>query len=562
MIIQTHKKDKARRMGVLCRHFFMQNFQSDLIVFPEQQTAKIITSIIILAMASALISFSMLFPEYFWTLDSPETWKYKYNFLSILMLVFAVLSILQWENQFLGQGDYNNLSHLPISKWNILLSKICATSFFISIYCLGAAILSGIVFAVMLTHLQASFIFSARYFLAHCISIFAACMFIHYFCSLIQLLLLIVLPITWIKKAGAYIQFVLILLSLTYFSSAGFSLNIVSEWFNKSDCRAFAFPSLWFTGMYQWGIGQYTSFNSRLAIFGAVSLILLLGVHSFMVFIRYSQHFHGRNVKNEVIAPITTISAYLKKIIFGNQHERAIYDFMTASIKRSGMHRLRMSGVLAMGTAFAAILFSKGFSLGSRPLGIILILAPLHVIFIFCLAGVRAIMDIPLELEANWIFRITAHDPLKKYRSANIKLISLRFMLPISIIGIVIYWISNGLYFAISHVLFTFLTTQVIIQIIFQKINKIPFTCSFLSGKMNLKVYVGPILLVFIMYMALVTILEYICFSSSIAMVTGIVLLVAVDCLLIKILGKNNGELQYIEEPMPVMLSIIDESLM
>ncbi len=543
--------------AVLFKHFYLQNYQNDLVMISEQQITKIITSLVILSMASAFISFSLLFPEYFWTLDSPATWKDKCHFISIMMLVFAFLSIVQWDNQFLGERDVINLGHLPVSKWSILLAKISSNAFFISMYCLGASFFSGIVFSVMLTHLQPGFIVGSRYMFAHLLSVFLGGMFVYYLFSLIQLILMISLPLNWMKRAGAYIQFALILFSLTYFTFIGSSMNFLAEWIKHSDNKIFAFPSIWFTGMYQWIIGYHSPLNYRLTQIGMVAMALLWGIHSLMIYLRYRQHFHGMNDKGKLVAPPNKITSYLNRLIYHRQQEKAVSGYLASTMERSSMHRLRASAVLATGTSIAAIVITKGVSIGTGPLKTILMMAPLHIVLLACIVGVRSIIELPMELECNWIFRITANDDLAIYRSATRKYVMMRFIFPIMILGIVLYWIICGMQFAILHAVFAVLIAWIVTHAIFHKNRKIPFTCSYLPGKLNLKVFIGPYILAFVTYVGLVSLYEFICFISPLAYIINILGMIAVGMFFEKIFTQEvNDEPQFLEEPMPVMLSI------
>jgi len=557
MILRRRKEKNRGTFSVLCRHFFIRFFQNDSITFAEQQMEKIVIFIVILSVAGALFSYSILFPKYLWTPDSPATWEEKCYFISIFMLVFAVLSILEWDNLFLDRRDFHNLGHLPVSMGRILLAKIAAMGMFVALYCLGAALLSGIIFAGMLTHLQNSLLYGARYFFAHFVSIWAACFFVFFMCALIQSFFMILLPRAWFKKAGVYLQFLWIVASLLLFSGIGWSLRIFSGWLKNADIRVFAFPSLWFTGMYQWIIGRSDPLYYRLTMVGTGCLVLLLFVYTGMALIGYRRHFRREDEQMEKIVPEGKLTAVSKRIFLSQPHERATYDFITVTLKRSPMHRLRMGGFLAIGTALALLLFVNSGRLGSEAMTLAFKITPLHILIAFSLLGLGAIMEIPVELEANWIFRITANERMSVYRSAIIKVTIVRVILPIVIIAGIFHWLAGGARFAIIHAIFAFALSIFILETAFLRFRKIPFTCSYLPGKANLKSLAGPYLLAFLLYLTLVTLVELFCLSSPVAMSITIFLLLAVAGILHGVGQWRKGEdLQFFEEPDPVMLSL------
>ncbi len=557
MILRCKKKINRGTFSVLCRHFFIRFFQNDSMAFAEQQTEKIIISIVILASFGTLLAFSLLYPQYLFSPDSPSTWKEKCYFISVIMLLFAVLSILEWDNLFLDRKDFLNLGHLPVSPGKVLLAKIAAIGLFIALFCFGVALFSGIIFAGFLTHLQSSILYSVRYFLSHFISIWAACLFVFLLCAFIQSFFMVLIPRAWLKRSGAYLQFLWIFASVILFSSIDRSLIVFPDWLKNANAKVFAFPSLWFTGLYEWLIGRRHPMYPHLALVGMAVLLLLLIIYIVTAAIGYRRHFRSENEQMEEIVPEGKLMAVSKRIFLRQPHERATYDFIAITLKRSSIHRLRMGGFLAIGTALAMLLFVNSGRLGSKAIALAYKITPLHILIAFTLLGLRAIMEIPVQLEANWIFRITTNERIAVYRSAIIKVTIVRVILPIVIIAGIIHWLAGGARFAIIHSIFAFALSLFILEIAFLRFRKIPFTCSYLPGKANLKSLAGPYLLAFLLYLILVNLIEQFCFYKPISMIMGIFLLLAAAGVLHWVgLCRKGEDLQFIEEPDPVMLSL------
>lgn len=557
MILRRRKEKNRGTFSVLYRHFFIRFFQNDSIAFLDMQVEKVVVTAVILSVTGALFSLSILFPKYLFTPDSPASWFEKCYFFSFIILVFAVISILQWDHFFLDRRDFLNLGHLPISLFRILVAKIAAIGLFIGLYCLSVALASGLIFTVLLTSKQTSILYSVRYFFAHFIVAWLACLFVFFLCAFIQSLFMIILPRNWFRQAGVYLQFIWILAVMVLFACIDRSLQAASGWLAQSDPRSLVLPPLWFTGLYELLIGRRHPLYPRLALVGMAVLLLLLLIYIAIAAIGYRRHFRREDEQMEKIAPVGKLAAVFKQMFLRQPHERAVSEFTTSILKRSSLHRFRLGGFLAIGTALAILLWLKGNRVESKVFALALQIAPLHLLFVLALIGLWVVMEIPVELEANWIFRIAADERTTVYRSAVIKVVVVRLMLPIAIIGGIFHWLAGGARFAIIHAIFAFALSFFILETAFLRFRKIPFTCSYLPGKANLKSLAGPYLLAFLLYLTLVTLVELFCLSSPVAMSITIFLLLAAAGILHGVGQWRKGEdLQFFEEPDPVMLSL------
>ena len=259
----------------------------------------------------------------------------------------------------------------------------------------------------------------------------------------------------------------------------------------------------------------------------------------------------------EKIAPEGKLAGVFKRIFLRQPHERAVYEFTTSILKRSSLHRFRLGGFLAIGTALAILIWLEGNRVESKVIVLALQIAPMHLLFIVALVGLWVIMEIPMESESNWVFRIAADERTVVYRSAVIKAAVVRVMLPVAIIGGIFHWLAGEAHFALIHVVFAFAVSFFILEVVFLHFHKIPFTCSYLPGKANLKTFAGPYLLAFLLYLTVVTVIELCCLSSPVAMsITIFLLLVAAGVLHWAGRWRKDEGLQFFEEPDPVMLSL------
>jgi CubicO group peptidase (beta-lactamase class C family) len=179
---------------------------------------------------------------------------------------------------------------------------------------------------------------------------------------------------------------------------------------------------------------------------------------------------------------------------FGNPMETAVVQFAARTLARSRQHRMILAFYL--GLAFAITIFflrSPGIQremgdfaaadqgrLPGAPL-----LAASVVIAACWVVGMRMVFALPLDLRANWIFRVTPVRGglacLKARRRALTALAAGPF------------WLAAAVFFfatwtwraAAIHLTVLALLAAILAEVCLYGIQKIPFTCSYLPGKTN-----------------------------------------------------------------------------
>jgi len=115
---------------------------------------------------------------------------------------------------------------------------------------------------------------------------------------------------------------------------------------------------------------------------------------------------------------------------------------------------------------------------------------PLILLF-FLIVGLRVSFSIPMEVRANWLFRLT--DPFARaaYLDATRKTLLLLALAPVVAIATPIYLAVWPWPRALGHAAFLAAFGLLIIELALTGFAKVPFTCSYLPGKANLKIMFG-----------------------------------------------------------------------
>jgi hypothetical protein len=254
-------------------------------------------------------------------------------------------------------------------------------------------------------------------------------------------------------------------------------------------------PTYWFLGLFQELNGPLHPVFAPLAARALWSLLAAV-IAAAVTYVLAYQRGIRRIVEQPDIAPadrtkppsrfITALAARL----LAAPLDRAIVLFTARTIARSRQHRLILAayGGIALAISLA---YLKSYLYGTmlpRENRDVPLLAPSVILLFFAVIGARAVFALPITLPANWIFRITlVHGP-KAYFSATRKALAAVAATPVLLTCGAAYcflWPNRK---GIEHVVILGLFSVILVERSLHSFRKIPFSCSYLPGKANLKV--------------------------------------------------------------------------
>jgi hypothetical protein len=130
------------------------------------------------------------------------------------------------------------------------------------------------------------------------------------------------------------------------------------------------------------------------------------------------------------------------------------------------------------------------------------------VLTFFTLVGMRVAFAFPAQLGANWVFRLTEKENKLPYMAAVHKAMLWLGVLPI--LGVTAPFCVGawGWRASVMHSLFVLMMSLLLIEALLFRLDKIPFTCTYLPGRANLKLMMIPYMLAFTIYAYTMTTLE------------------------------------------------------
>jgi len=246
------------QFSLLTRHFFSRMFRNETVDFEDQMKEKLIVSLALLAVFFFWASELMLF-KYHFVPDIGRSWQEKNYIYTLMMLVFGVVTLLEWDVLFPDRRDFINLTPLPVRLRTVFSAKLASFILFVALFSTAMMSLSSVLFSIYLTKWRAeSVALAVRYVVAHLAAGFAACLAVFFAVVLLQVLLAAFLPAGLYKRAALVVRFALIAGLLFLLFSFFAAPSIVGRAFQDLDVLkesrhpfVFRFPPLWFVGLYE-----------------------------------------------------------------------------------------------------------------------------------------------------------------------------------------------------------------------------------------------------------------------------------------------------------------------
>jgi hypothetical protein len=508
----------------LARHFFSRFFDNDLVAVTgdaSDMRATVVNILAILAAPGMLLPFLFMtkytnlqmLPMYVRDLASLGE---KEFFLCFSMTVMGLVTVIEWEMLFPDRRDYANLTPLPIRLRTMFGAKIAALLAFLAIFSAVINAFSPVMFPAVVTQragLSAMVVFAR----CHIVSILAANTFVFFLCVAIQGILMNILGYRLFRRVSPYVQFGLVALLILMFLLSGRIVSELQPGRAINPAVVYAFPPLWFLGLYQTQLGwtnpvfRELASSARMAAgwttIGALATYLL----------SYKRHVtHSLESADEFSTVPSAAERFvvraLDRFIVRDGLQQAAFYFVWKTLTRSRRHKLVFAAYVAVGCALifeglAVLVARGGNSWMYRPIPELL--PPPLILAFFILCGMRHVFAMPAELRANWVFQVSDRGEARRCLAGVKKAMLVLGVVPLFALLLPLYVLFWGWRTAALHILFGVVVSWLLVEALLVNFEKFPFTCSYLPGKANLKVSWPLYLFGFTTYVSVFLTLEY-----------------------------------------------------
>lgn len=425
-------------------------------------------------------------------------WSGEHFMIETTLLVVGLFAVLGWDSTFPDKRDVMVLAPLPIHTKTLFLAKIAGVAAALSLTVASLHSIAQLTWVGALSSQPAvtfagqsipesgGIVSLIRTLGAYWITMFAAGAFM--FCCVlgVQGIAALLLPRRLYLRASSVMRlaaFCLLICGYFVLPTVATPQSLAAA--QGSELAAWQF-SFWFVGLFQQLKGSpalaVLAHRAWIGSAGVISITAMAYVLSYFRMLR-------KIVEAPDIAPSARGGRWLPR--FGGALETAIGQFSVRSLLRSRQHRIILAFYLGIGFALNMLLFSTPATRHELGRGAwsgvsVPLLTSTILMLLLSVAGMRIAFAMPLDLKANWIFRIA---PIRG--GVNCLAARRRAMLAIGVLPV---WLGfAALLFSIwpwrvatAHLAVLALLGAIVAEVCLMGFQKIPFTCSYLPGKTNI----------------------------------------------------------------------------
>jgi hypothetical protein len=508
---ETHSSNFELR-----RHFFKRFFDSELVATPGQWRVVAVGTLGIVASLGIVLGQAYFRKyRYLLALDSPEPYRNAMVadhlfFITLSMLLTGLLTALQWSSLFPGLRDYMALTGLPVKPRDLFAAKLTALLSFVGCF---------IVFMNVLPSMIIPGVAGGRYAESLGLSVFtlffSSCLagFCVFFVLVtLQGVLLNIVPISMAASVSLFVQGALMIAMLCCLPLA-LSIPGMAPHMAAPPAYAIYLPPAWFLGLDQYLLGRAEALVSLLANSAIVAISASITTTALAYIWSYKRH-RIRIIESPIearheVAWIERWRAWISDHAITRAPEQGVFAFLVKTLSRSQQHRLVLTAFAGIAIAIILNVFVtlavdqgfRGFRVRTQALQQAAVSVP-QALALFLLAGFRYLFRLPVELRANWVFRVNEGGNRLLFLSAVERFLRWAVVIPVAVLTAPIELRLLGYPSGPAAILLSLMTSLLLMELMLFPLERIPFTSSYLPGQ-------RPVVETLMIYMAGVAIYVY-----------------------------------------------------
>jgi hypothetical protein len=433
----------------------------------------------------------------------------EYFFIVLSMSVSCAVALWRWNSIFPDRRDYANFGHLPILLTRILFANLFAIFALTALLTIVVNAASFILFPIAVLGSQESFSKLFRFAFGHAVSVSLSSVFCFLGIFALSGALMACLPFRIYRQVSVYVRFAVAFCLLAALATSFTITAVLSGGSRLLYERLGRLPPAWFLGLTEtlWGNGDdifFASLTRRALV--SLALALLISV------VAYAFSFRRSFVRIPEVADVGLLprgrrfrlpAIFLDATILRDPKQRACYHFISRTLLRSDAHLQIVLAFAALGLVVAAqtvnLTFHPGFSFAAQPASVALLSIPF--ILSYCLLlGIRLAFEVPLDLSANWIFKLWIEPDGELPRQVARRVLltfSLGWLAPLCFLYSALLW---GWLTALLQTALLIACSAVFVEVLLVKFRKIPFTCSYPAFQSNSPLFLLAYLVGFVIF--------------------------------------------------------------
>ena len=510
-------------------HFLRRFLDNDLISPHADRHDTLVLVATVLAVPGLVFTVLLIGSKYLFGIPTPALTSIaslddKFLYISVSMLVMALIAAIQWDALDLDARDAAILGPLPLRPSEIARAKLSALVLFVSAFAVALNLVPTIVFPLLLvSHFHVNIIAVVRMVAVHAAVTSAAGAWAFLSVVLLRETLRLCLGATSFRRTSSAVQGLLVLaLGSALLLTPWTATNVPAKWMQGPGTLRVP-PPVWFVGAYESGTkgitltirglhpriprslvapeaNAHALYDRLLPYFGPLATTALFAS---AVTLLATLALYGWNNKRLPAPAIAgrrrpghrlIATALIEGVIVRQPLQRAGFYFTLQTLARSVSHRMSIAAAGAV--AFAVcVMFLHGIrAVSGAAYAQIRVLSLQTIAIAIVLVGVRKALAIPAELRANWIFPMTWNGEVAPYMSGVKRAVVVAAVAPLlaAMLAFDAYEISLAI--ALKHAAVGALVSLIVIEMLLRDPETLPLTSS-ARPLGNLKAF-GPIYLV------------------------------------------------------------------
>jgi hypothetical protein len=483
----------------LHRHYAAQLFQSELITSPDDLRRVVITCLAGAASLGFIVP-KLYYKKYeYLAFEAPFDLFRRAVYADVLFfIVFSTLGVaavvaFHWDSLFPDGRDQNVLRPLPLKLWQIYAAKLSTLTAFVLLLLLLLTIPCAFSFATVIN--GPNFLASSwREVFAQVTATVLAGVFTLFALVSLQSVFVLLLPRRFSHYLSSSLQSLLLAGVLVFIPWIMGIPNLVDSVDGRPVWAQFA-PPVWFFSLYIGLLGRAGTQDSVLALRSVIATLIVIAITVALNLTLYRRHaawLVREQDRNKTSLYDRAVEA-LSWTIGRSSRTAAFLSFAMKSMHRSHRHRLIRLVYAGVGCALVlesaiGIFLSGGWFAHGRAYSAALdtLFALPIALFFFLFSGLRYVFRLPIEVNANWIFRLAAPDAIHE-RERAVRIIYLACaLLPAIATTAPFLFLLLPMWRALFAAGFAFFLGELLIDHDLEQNNAIPFTCGYLPGKRNI----------------------------------------------------------------------------
>lgn len=431
--------------------------------------------LIMLSLIHALLAFGMI-PR--------DGWLIEQYFIKTMMLVAGLITVISWDSIFPDRRDVMVLSPLPVTPRTILFAKLAASSAILGLAILALNCASGLEAPSRMGAMHRSSWGFLQALAAYWITMIGASLFLYCSVLTVQGITALLLPRKLFLRLSALLQLVAFGLFLAVYFLQPSLVTPEAMAAPGNHWMVACSPSFWFFALLQQVNGSLPAnlawlawrawMGMGIALSGAVISLLLC---------------YLRTMKKTVEEPdlMPGSGGLLGSLRLGSALQTAVLLFSIRSLTRSRHHRVAFAFYMAIVFAIALSRLRGELAVAGIHALDTGFLISTYMMVSFAVFGLRSVFSLPISLTANWIWRMTQLKPSGKYIAATRRALLVFGVLPIMILSALLALHLRPVAQTVGHLIVLILLGWIFVEVGLIGFYKVPFTCSYLPGKLNIQ---------------------------------------------------------------------------